>query len=170
MATLKLNNVPVITETAGVAQVATGLQFPAGHIIQTSALASSTTAATLTSTWGDIGLSQTITPSSSSSKILVLCQISVQQYRDSYESFAGIGLQRNSTDIWMKTQYEGVMEAGLSSSSRTFRSAMYPIVYVDAPSSTSAVTYKIIGNAAAGSASFQTNSTASSMLLMEIKV
>ena len=34
MATLKLNNVPVITETTGVAQVATGLQFPAGHVLQ----------------------------------------------------------------------------------------------------------------------------------------
>jgi hypothetical protein len=149
--------------------ITSGVTFPAGHIVQTSTLATTTTSASLTSTWADIGLSQTITPSSSSSKILVLCQISVQQYRAAVETFAGIGLQRNGTDIWMKTNYESVMEAGMSGGSRTFLSSMNPIVYVDAPSSTSAVTYKVVGKAAAGTAHFQTNSTASSMLLMEIQ-
>ena len=34
MAVLKLNNVPVLTESGGVAQMANTLKFPAGHVLQ----------------------------------------------------------------------------------------------------------------------------------------
>ncbi len=146
-----------------------GVSFPAGHVIQVSAFASTTTAVTITNTWADIGLTQTITPSSSSSKILVLCQIAMQQYRDAVESFGGIGLQRNGTDIFMGTSYESVMEAGTSGGGRTFLSSMNPVLYLDTAHVGGTITYNIVGRAAAGQCTYQTNSTVSSMLLMEIQ-
>ena len=149
--------------------IGSGVSFPADHVIQVSAFASTTTAVTITNTWADIGLTQTITPSSSSSKILVLCQIAMQQYRDAVESFGGIGLQRNGTDIFMGTSYESVMEAGTSGGGRTFLSSMNPVLYLDTAHGGGTITYNIVGRAAAGQCTYQTNSTVSSMLLMEIQ-
>ena len=144
--------------------------FPAGHIIQISDLATTSTAVTVYNSWTAIGLSQSIIPSSSSSKILIQCQISMQQYRDGYETFGGIKLLRGSTAIFMGTMYESVMEAGLSNGSRTFLSSMNPVLYVDtAHTAGSTNTYSIQGYSGAGQCTYQTNSTLSSMLLMEIQ-
>ena len=150
--------------------ISSNATFPAGHIIQVSDLATTSTAVTATNTWITIGLSQSITPISSSSKILIQCQISMQQYRENNgETFGGIKLLRGSTDIFMGTRYESVMEAGLSTNSRTFLSSMNPVLYVDTGHTVgSSNTYTIHGRGAAGQCTYQTNSTVSSMLLMEI--
>ena len=146
------------------------ITFPAGHVIQVTDLAITSTAVTIYNSWTAIGLSQSITPSSSSSKILVLCQISMQQYRDGYETFGGIKLLRGSTAIFMGTMYESVMEAGLSNGSRTFLSSMNPVLYVDTGHTAGSTnTYSIQGYSGAGQCTYQTNSTLSSMLLMEIQ-
>ena len=159
-----------VTGTVTGGTLGTGVTFPAGHIIQVTDLATTTTAVTLYGTWAAIGLSQSITPISSSSKILIQCQISMQQYRTSYETFGGIKLLRGSTDIFMGTMYESVMEAGLSSSSRTFLSSMNPVLYVDTGHTAGSTnTYSIQGYSGAGQCTYQTNSTLSSMLLMEIQ-
>ena len=159
-----------VTGTMTGGTLGSSVTFPAGHIIQVTDLATTTTAVTIYNSWTAIGLSQSITPISSSSKILIQCQISMQQYRTSYETFGGIKLLRGSTDIFMGTRYESVMEAGLSSSSRTFLSSMNPVLYVDTGHTAgSSNTYTIHGRAAAGQCTYQTNSTVSSMLLMEIQ-
>ena len=181
MSTLRVDNITgrlddttinqPISFSANTATLNSGVLFPAGHIIQVSNLATTTTAVTLTGTWAAIGLSQSITPISSSSKILIQCQIAMQQYRETHpETFGGIKLLRGSTDIFMGTRYESVMEAGLSSGSRTFLSSMNPVLYVDTGHTAgSSNTYTIHGRAAAGQCTYQTNSTVSSMLLMEIQ-
>ena len=144
--------------------------FPSGHIIQISDLATTSTAVTVYNSWTAIGLSQSIIPSSSSSKILIQCQISMQQYRAGYETFGGIKLLRGSTDIFMGTMYESVMEAGLSNGSRTFLSSMNPVLYVDTEHTAGSTnTYSIQGYSGAGQCTYQTNNTLSSMLLMEIQ-
>ena len=150
--------------------IPSGVVFPAGHVIQVTDLATTTTPITIYNTWTAIGLSQSITPLSSSSKILVLCQISMQQYRTGYETFGGIKLLRGSTDIFMGTMYESVMEAGLSNSNRTFLSSMNPVLYVDTGHTVGSTnTYSINGHSGAGECRYQCNNTVSSMLLMEIK-
>jgi len=171
MSSIKLNTKTVATQTGSAEPVlGSNLVFPAGHIIQVTDLATTSTAVTIYNSWTAIGLSQSITPSSSSSKILVLCQISMQQYRDGYETFGGIKLLRGSTNIFMGTMYESVMEAGLSNSSRTFLSSMNPVLYVDTGHTAGSTnTYSIQGYSGAGQCTYQTNSTLSSMLLMEIQ-
>ena len=153
------------------ATIASGVTFPAGHIIQVTSLATTSSAVTIYNTWTAIGLSQSINPISSSSKILIQCQISMQQYRENYgETFGGIKLLRGSTSIFLGTMYESVMEAGLSTGSRTFLSSMSPVLYVDTGHTAgSSNTYSIQGYAGAGQVTYQTNSTLSSMLLMEIQ-
>ena len=150
--------------------ISSNVTFPAGHIIQVSDLATTSSYVTVYDSWTAIGLSQSITPISSSSKILIQCQISMQQYRETYpETFGGIKLVRGSTDIFMGTRYESVMEAGLSGGNRTFLSSMNPVLYVDTGHTIgSSNTYAIHGRAGAGQCTYQTNSTVSSMLLMEI--
>ena len=150
--------------------ISSNATFPAGHIIQVSDLATTSTAVTCYDSWTAVGLSQSITPISSSSKILIQCQISMQQYRENNgENFGGIKLCRGSTDIFLGTRYESVMEAGLSTNSRCFLSTMNPVLYVDTEHTVgSSNTYSIKGRAGAGQVTYQTNSTLSSMLLMEI--
>lgn len=94
----------------------------------------------------------------------------MQQYRENNgENFGGIKLCRGSTDIFLGTRYESVMEAGLSTNSRCFLSTMNPVLYVDTEHTVgSSNTYSIKGRAGAGQVTYQTNSTLSSMLLMEI--
>ena len=175
--TLKVDNIIAtdgttapITLSGDAATLGSAVTFPAGHIIQVTSLATTSTAVTLTSSWAAIGLSQSITPISSSSKILIQCQICQQQYRDGYETFGAIKLLRGSTDIFMGTRYESVMEAGLSNANRTFLSSVSPVLYVDTGHTAgSSNTYSIQGYSGAGNCTYQQNNTVSSMLLMEIQ-
>ena len=103
-----------------------------GGIIQvveasiSNAGATSTTSSTLVET----GLEATITPSSSSNKIL--CIWSLQIRNDSNRS--GIGLRRNSTDIFGYREAYGALTGGVT---QTFQ-------YLDSPATTSATTYKVM--------------------------
>ena len=171
MGSIKIAGKNIVTQSgSNEPTIASNVVFPAGHIIQVTSLATTSTSVTIYNSWTAIGLSQSITPTSSSSKILILCQIAMQQYRDSYESFGGIKLLRGSTDIFMGTRYESVMEAGLSSSNRTFLSSGNPVLYVDTGHTAgSSNTYSIQGYSGAGQCTYQENSTSSSMLLMEIQ-
>ena len=171
MASIKIANKNFMSQSGtDEPAITSNVTFPAGHIIQVTDLATTSTAVTIYNSWTAIGLSQSITPSSSSSKILVLCQINMQQYRAGYETFGGIKLLRGSTDIFMGTKYESVMEAGLSNASRTFLSSMNPVLYVDTGHTAgSSNTYSIQGYSGSGQCTYQENSTSSSMLLMEIQ-
>ena len=171
MGSIKIAGKNIVTQSgSNEPTISSNVVFPAGHIIQVTSLATTSTAVAIYNSWTAIGLSQSITPQSSSSKILIQCQISMQQYRDGYETFGGIKLLRGSTNIFMGTMYESVMEAGLSNSSRTFLSSMNPVLYVDTGHTAgSSNTYSIQGYSGAGVCTYQTNSTLSSMLLMEIQ-
>ena len=119
-----------------------------GHVIQ---VVSSTlvTSVTLSSanTWTDIGLSVAITPSSTSSKILVITTVDT--------SAAGgdviTRLLRDSTVIGAGTSgstYNGI--AGQPSGSYSNMKVSASANYLDSPNTTSALTYKIqcVGNSA----------------------
>jgi hypothetical protein len=118
----------------------TGVSMPTGSVLQVvNGNTSTAVTSTAVSTWVDTGITATITPSSTSSKIIVqinICGI----WRNSGEAWNRAGFQflRGSTVIgvtalaqgWDRTTSEN-REAG----------AMYSIY--DSPSTTSATTYKV---------------------------
>ena len=121
--------------------------FPSGSVIQTVQATDTTdTTYTTTNTWADLGnLSVSITPSSSSSKILVSCQIGcVDHAQNSY--LVAFKYVRGSTTIG------GAFDSGTGGSTGTRgegsgdTNAIYPAVlpqFLDSPSTTSATTYKV---------------------------
>jgi hypothetical protein len=131
-----------------------------------------TTATTVASTtYADTGLSATITPTSASSKILVLVSQYAWAYREtSTDVGASIRLLRSSTTIY--DPGSAYMNYQNGASSTQVQGQMMTIMYLDSPSTTSATTYKTQGAAAEstnnGQVQFQRSSTRSSIILMEI--
>ena len=140
----------------------TDAQMPAGSVLQVITAETSTRVILATTTYTDIGLSAAITPSSSSSKILVFWT----QHCRANVATAGTGskLLRGSTAIWTTgTAFYTYAASGASHRDATdFR-------YLDSPNTTSAVTYKV--QAASNDSvnvSFSDNNNQSTILLMEI--
>lgn len=141
---------PIVNSTGSVLQVVQG---------------STSTTATATSSFVDTGLTASITPSSTSSKILVTVQ---QQGCTAVATNTGsinMKLQRDSSDIhkiglayWYSGGTEG-MRGGISTS------------FLDSPSTTSSTTYKTVFKANDGGTSRVQNDTTNSVstiILMEI--
>ena len=118
----------------------TSADLPSGSVLQVLQAVKTGNHVALTDTFADVGLSQTITPTSSSSKIYIVADNSV------YINTNGGGLQfvRGSTVIYRagSSDSNGQFQFYISSGSGFQRIAM---VYLDSPNTTSAVTYKIQG-------------------------
>lgn len=84
------------------------------------------------------GLSVSITPSSTSSKILVMATVAVGNAINNVQ----INLVRNGTNLSQSTS--GTANATVSADFvSNYKLITYPIVYLDSPATTSAITYKI---------------------------
>ena len=136
--------------------------MPTGSVLQVVNTNTSTSVANAGSGWADTGIVATITPSSTSSKILILVD--------------GQGFEINQTSIGFATR----LLRGSTSLSEFNQTASYAyannttnvgINYLDSPSTTSATTYKVqvIRSGAAGTANAQANGSMSTITLMEIK-
>ena len=135
-----------------------------GKVLQVVSVTYSTNVTNSTGTYTDTGLSASITPSASTSKILVL----VAQngcYRDG-QTGIGLKLLRGSTDIMQFGQYAGY-NAG--SSGRGVVSGI-ATTYLDSPATTSSTTYKtqLANPESSGSVGVQGYSCISSITLLEI--
>ena len=118
-----------------------------GSIIQVKQAVKTDTASSSSATFADIsGLSVSITPASTSNKILVECRVCSGGEGDSFQAFKVL---RDSTAIGLGTGGSGNqtnVSFGLTSPNATTH--QYAIRYgvfsfLDSPSSTSALTYKI---------------------------
>jgi len=105
-----------------------------GTILQVVSATYSTEISNSTGTYSDAGLSVSITPSSSSSKILILCSQGMFKSTGS----AGIYMQvlRNSTSILINGRLGITDSAGVGSF------VLWSCNYLDSPATTSAITYK----------------------------
>jgi hypothetical protein len=169
-------NGTVLTAASG---EATGLQWAAaagGKVLQV-VQATYSTATTVTSlTMTDTGLSGTITPSSASSKVLVL--VSQPIWMDRITSLAGMNhkLLRGATRIYGSADTGGGnADSGYSQAGGSSRIQFrwnYTITYLDSPATTSATTYKTQFNvqdtADSGSVTAQGSSQTASIILLEI--
>lgn len=159
MALIKLNNQSLTNVTSA------GL--PSGTVLQVKRT-STTTTTTMTTTYQDVGLSIDITPSSTNSKILLM-----GNFIGSVSTSVGIALRflRGTTDIYNPNAIDGSGPYYYYSSGNSgYMNAS--IDYLDNPSSTSQVTYKVQArlyfNTSAGFGISGNQSATNSFVAMEI--
>jgi len=160
---------------------ATGMKWatPAGgggKVLQVVQATYSTSTTVASTTFTDSGLSASITPSSATSKVLVLYSMAVQSSRDNYNAYGAQRLLRGSTAILEAAS--GLQNAiGLSVETSATETAMainsmISGNYLDSPATTSSTTYKVqlatFNTANSGNIVGQFGAFPSQMILMEI--
>ena len=120
------------TSSRGIAKAS----MPAGSVIQViTGINSSSNLSSANTTVADTTLSATITPTSSTSKILVM--VSQRFYKTQAASAGGtVYLQRDSTNLLTDQR------VGLNDTTSVGADQVWNCAYIDSPASTSAITYK----------------------------
>jgi hypothetical protein len=114
-----------------------------GKVLQVVSATTTTSTSTSSGTFQDSGLSVSITPSSASSKILVLASQTLGHYSASNDrSLTAIQLVRNSTGIFTHSSYNLANLVDSASPSVFEVAYIMTINHLDSPATTSAVTYK----------------------------
>ena len=149
-------SLPAVTGT-----ILTDTSPKAGNVIQVVNATYSTSTTNGTTTYADTGLTATITPTSSSSKILILVNQSGIN-NDTINSGTSVQLLRSSTSLAVFASFYGFGVSGCVSGASA--------CYLDSPATTSATTYKTQFKRGGGSGTsyVQDNSSTSTITLMEI--
>ena len=148
-----------ITGSRGIPKAA----MPAGTVLQVVNAVYATSTNTTATTYSDTGLSATITPTATSSKILVIVsQNSIQV--DNAGNGANLYIDRAGTNIHSFGTIVGYNSSGGITISQASAN------YLDSPATTSATTYKtrFASNTSGQKVTVQANSVNSSITLMEI--
>ena len=150
--------------------VITNANLPAGSVLQVVQGSTNTEVSVTTGTYTDSGLSASITPSSSSSKILVIVNQNMVNDRDTTLVESALKLLRNTTDIIEWNDHVFRVDSGGATSVK--HNGLWSFSYLDSPSTTSSTTYKIQGKplstADNGLVRFQWANQYSLITLMEI--
>ena len=151
----------VLTLPAVSGTVLTTTSPKAGNVIQVVNATYATSTTTGGTTYVDTGLTATITPTASSSKILVLVNQSGLN-NDTINSGTSVQLLRTSTSLVVFASFFGFGVSGCVSGASA--------CYLDSPATTSATTYKTQFRRGGGSGTsyVQDNSSTSTITLMEI--
>jgi hypothetical protein len=153
----------IAVTSAGVA--VTGLSkgsLPTGSVLQVVNVNNYTSYSTSSSTYISIGLSATITPTSATSKILMLCSLA-SVGKSTNDTYAAFRYHRNGSMI---QDLLGVYGGWTSSTARSVNAGT-SFQYLDSPATTSATTYEVLMNSDANLATVQTTHF-KSMTLLEI--
>lgn len=135
------------------------------RILQVVNATTSTTDSSTSATYANSSLSATITPQSTSSKILVMLNHS--GYSSASGTSLGVRLTRDqpTAPTVLQTQADAVYSSngGALSGAVTF-------IYLDSPASTSALTYRtqLARNVGAGTVQLQVNNNPANMTLFEV--
>ena len=135
-----------------------------GGVIQVVEASTTTTVSHTANSYIDIGLSATITPTRSDSKILI--QGNIGGIETSADNNYGQGILLRDSTVIISTIDYGIGFTGDSTRAGTSSS----FFILDAPATASAITYKVQFKNAAGSGTIttQTNTSRSAILLMEV--
>jgi len=148
----------------------------AGNVSQVVQATTQTIVINSTTTFADSGLTASITPTSSSSKVLVLVSQNFYVTLGTGSSqYGGFQIVRNSTAIYTPAQ-DGTSSfdygVGVGNSTSVSLFTRYSACYLDSPATTSATTYKTqmrIYYPTSGGAIYAQNSNGtSSIILMEV--
>lgn len=150
----------------------TGLKWAAaaggGKILQVVQATTSTAFTTTSTTYVDItNLTASITPSATTSKVLVFVSLNSFIERGGDNGHAQFNLVRGSTSIYT-TDYFGYFENGKSATWNL--QTVNGLHYLDSPSTTSSTTYKMQVKTDYNVSTFKsnTNSGTSTIILMEV--
>ena len=140
--------------------------LPAGSVLQVVNATSSSGTSTTSASYTDAGLSASITPKSSSSKVLVIVSMG-RIYSDATATYPTFNLVRGATQILEFDNITGYNGAAAGAGGATSTN------YLDSPATTSSTTYKVQFKRSTGSGTVQigwnVNATAT-MTLMEVAV
>ena len=139
-----------------------------GKIGQLVTMTHSTSVTTTSASFQDSGATLNITPSATSSKVFVIAQVECGVTRSNAESYMSLGIMRATTQIFTQAQQGFGGYIGNSNAYQNF--GIQTLAYVDSPSSTSQLTYKINFKASQGNAIVQYSSTPTILTLMEVLV
>ena len=156
-----------IITTAGVPASA----MPAGSVLQVVQGSTSVQVQTFSTSFIDTGVSLSITPTSASSKILVIVSQQVTQRSNgtgAYYVTAGLKLLRNSTDLF--TNNAAAVLRSYVDNGTAAAGGLMSVTYLDSPNTTSSTTYKTQFRTTVGTANVyaQDGNTPSTITLMEI--
>lgn len=153
----------IVDGTNGLTYPNNTTQASAGQILQVVNAKYSTDSTFSSSTYTDTGLTASITPKFSTSKILVMVAINGQEKTN--DTYAQFKLFRGTTEIAF-VEYQG----GYTGTTTTNSIGATTIDYLDSPATTSSTSYKMqIRNAGGvGAVKISSQNCVSTMTLMEI--
>jgi hypothetical protein len=163
-----------IATTADVNALTTGKIL---QVVQTTKTDTFSTTTAIPSFTNITGVSATITPSATDSKILVMVSGGISNSSSGYTG--GVNLLRDSTSIYLgDTRGSATRSSAWALTKTSGRCNMFSITYVDSPSTTSAITYYlqagtesggtiIIGGTSASGGSYN-GSFPTNLVLMEV--
>ena len=172
MSTLKVSTIaPLGTDATNTVSLQAGAKTSGFGKIAQIVQGSTTTATNIASTsFSDTGLSASITPSSTSSKILVVVNQNIVTDIDSNLANSKIQLLRDSTTVISWGENIARIEAGNQSAVKF--GSLVTFNYLDSPASTSSITYKTQGAISStsnnGTSRYQNGSVSSLITLMEV--
>ena len=144
------------------------VQMPSGHVVQLVTNEYSTINSISSSTYVDSGLTCQITPKFSSSKIFIQCNLHLRMMHTSADTGAGWKIFRDSSEIKATPVLYAIYIYDADSNQIEWR-GWQAWNFLDSPSSTSQLTYKVqIGKYGSGTLQLQESSNTSTMTLMEI--
>ena len=142
-----------------------------GKVLQVITATTSTSATSTSGSYADTNLTANITPSSASSRVLILIEQYTLAKRSQEEAYTGLRIMRDATAI-LTNDRALAYRTGTQNANMTEFSQNVPLIYVDSPATTSAITYKTQFNAGitanSGSAGVQSYSQTSTITLLEI--
>ena len=147
------------------------LAMPAGHILQTVSADYVTQGSSTSTSFVSIGLTATITPSTTSSKIIILASPTVYADRSGDpENLCKLAIYKGSSILANSETGIRTYDRGGSGIQGWSKPAMN---YVDSPATTSATTYTVYGKTAGTSITLAWNSgdvggSHSNIILMEV--
>ena len=150
------------TPASGVLTNCTGVPasaLPAGSVLQVVNATSTTTVTTTSATYVTTGLTATITPLFSTSKILVIANPAIQ---GAASQNVNITLYKNGVNL-LSSFGLGYINAGTQAVN-----AIPNSLYLDSPATTSATTYAVYIKTTGGTTYFGVSNTTSTIVLMEI--
>ena len=109
-----------------------------GQLLQSETNSATTVSST---TYATISLSQAITPSATSSKVLIMGYVKYSIGTNNTDRGFGVRIRRDSTAIQDSTTLYDAYHK--STNSDFIDGGRFPFMYIDSPSSTSAITYSV---------------------------
>jgi hypothetical protein len=144
----------------------------AGKVLQVVQGTTSTSTTIATTTYTDTTLTATITPSATSSKILVITMQNYCNFANTTAAYSAIKLVRGATDVYVSPSNFGLGGTYAAGATAVESRGTSSIVYLDSPSSVSALTYKTQARpentASSQNVIFQQSANPSTIILMEI--